>query len=149
MRIACDTEEDMLALGQRLGCAMQPGTVVALDGDLGAGKTVLSRGIARGLGITGRIPSPTYVIVNVHPGGRIPLIHGDLYRLADDEELEQLGLEDWFDGTQVVVLEWAAQFASALPGDRLDITIRGDDTRQVELRATGPVHQQLLERVRE
>ena len=139
----------MVALGRRLGEAAAEGTVIAVMGDLGAGKTVLSRGIARGLGITGRVPSPTYVIVQMLEGGRLPLAHGDLYRLGDEDELEQLGLDELMEGDGVTVLEWADRFADALPADRLDVTITGNDARTIELVALGPRHEALLERLGE
>lgn len=105
-------------LGRRLGERLLPGDVITLAGDLGAGKSCLARGIARGLGIEGRIPSPTFVIVAEYLQGRIPLHHVDLYRLADEEELVQLGLDELLGGAGAVVVEWPdraqAWFADAV-----------------------------------
>lgn len=140
----------MLALGRSIAAVCVPGTVLALTGELGAGKTVFARGLARGLGITGRVPSPTYVIVQTLEGGRLPLWHGDLYRLSDPDELEQLGLVDVMYADGVVVLEWAGRAEDALPDDRLDIVILlepGSEIRTVTLSSTGPLHQALRERL--
>lgn len=147
VNIRCPLEDDLADLGRRLGTLCTPRTVICLSGDLGAGKTVTARGIARGLGIEGRVPSPTYVIVQTLAGGRLPLWHGDLYRVSDEDELEQLGLFEMFEDDGVVVLEWAAPFAESLPSDRLELSlhIEPDQTRVVQLDATGPRHQALLE----
>src|SRR5690606_11865905 len=116
-------EDDVAALAVRLAALCPPRSLILLSGDLGAGKTVFARGVARGLGFADRVPSPTYVLLQTLIGGRLPLYHGDLYRLADEEELEQLGLDDALDDEAVVVLEWAAAFASSLPSDRLEVSL--------------------------
>lgn len=148
MHVICHTESEMLALGHRLGASAFPGLAIGLSGDLGAGKTVLARGIARGLGIEGRIPSPTYVVIQTLEGGRLPLWHGDLYRLSDEEELEQLGVDELFDAGGVVVLEWAGLFPDALPSDALHVQLElldaDTDARRVTLTASGPEHEALL-----
>jgi tRNA threonylcarbamoyladenosine biosynthesis protein TsaE len=115
----------MHALGVRLGQVLAAGDLVALIGDLGAGKTVLTQGLARGLGIPEGtpIPSPTFTLVNEHSGGRIPLVHADLYRLEAEAELAQLGLLDRLGGDEIVVVEWADRFPRILPRDRLEIVI--------------------------
>ncbi len=148
MHVICHTETEMLALGQRLGASAFAGLAIGLSGDLGAGKTVLARGLARGLGIEGRVPSPTYVVIQTLQGGRLPLWHGDLYRLSGDDDLEQLGIDDLFEAGGVVVLEWAELFPDALPVDALHIHLElMDDTteaRKVTVTASGPKHEALL-----
>lgn len=110
------------ALGERVGRALGPGDVVALSGELGAGKTAFVQGLARGLGIAGRVASPSFTIVNEHEGA-IPLIHVDFYRLEDAAELAHIGLDDYFARGGVVVVEWAERFAGALPAWRLEVRV--------------------------
>jgi len=134
------------ALGLALARACAPGMFVALCGDLGAGKSSLARAIARGLGVTGPVPSPTFVLVNTYEVDPV-LVHADWYRLADADELEQLGFDELADGDAVAVVEWADRFPEALPADHLRITLtdHGEGRRAV-LVATGPAHE-ALERV--
>jgi len=139
-----DTEEATQALGALLGQIATPGTVVALVGDLGAGKTVFSRGIGQGLGVETRVSSPSFIIVQTHEGGRLPLWHADFYRLDQVEDLEQLGLDDILDGSGVTVIEWADRFPGSLPTDHLEVRIDEEgDGRRVHVRATGPRHRAL------
>lgn len=111
------------ALGQRLAETLQPGDVIAYTGDLGAGKTAFTRGLARGLGITERITSPTFTIVNEYLGGRLPLFHFDMYRLGSSEELYEIGWEDYLARGGVCAVEWSEIVADALeePCIRVDI----------------------------
>lgn len=135
------TEDDLVAIGRALGERLGPGTVVALEGDLGAGKTVLARGIAAGLGVRSRVTSPTFIIVQQHDGGRLPLWHADLYRIADAESLEQLGFDEVLRGGGVVVVEWPSRAWEALPSDHLRIFIDIPEVgRHVRIEATGPNH---------
>lgn len=139
-------EQATWALGERLGQRATPGTVVAVIGTLGAGKTLFARAVGAGLGTPSRVSSPTFVVLAHHPGGRLELWHGDLYRLGDAEELDLLGLDEALDGSGVVLLEWAERFASVLPDDhlRLELHIEGDARRAV-LHAGGPRSAALLE----
>lgn len=105
-----ETEE----LGCRLGQRLEAGTVIAFTGDLGAGKTAFTRGLARGLGITGRVTSPTFTIVNEYEGGRLPLFHFDMYRLGSSEELFDIGWEDYLTRGGVCVVEWSENVAEAM-----------------------------------
>jgi len=135
------------ALGAALGRLAWAGTTITLSGDLGAGKTVFAQGVARGLGVTGRVPSPTYVIVQTHETARLPLWHADWYRLADADELEHLGWDEIMAGEGVVIIEWSSRFPEALPVDRLDVTLADGASeleRVVTLQATGPDHTRLL-----
>jgi tRNA threonylcarbamoyladenosine biosynthesis protein TsaE len=139
-----DSEAMTYALGVRLGRAATPGTVVALVGDLGAGKTVFSRGVGEGLQVQSRVSSPTFIIVQTHEGGRLPFWHADFYRLSLADELEQLGLDEVLEGPGVTVVEWADRFWDALPTDRLEITLTDVGSgRDVRIHATGPRHAHL------
>lgn len=132
------SREETERLGERIGAAARPGDVVALSGELGTGKTTLVRGIARGLGIDERrVTSPTFVIVQEHEGGRIPLVHVDLYRLTP-AEVSSTGWEEALAGG-VVAIEWPDRLGPALPADRLDVSIAhaGGDERDVRIDATG------------
>ena len=134
------------ALGRALGRAARPGSVVALTGPLGAGKTQLAKGVAEGLGVTRVVNSPTFVLMNEHDG-RLRLFHVDAYRLADPEEAMAAGLLDERQAAGVAVIEWADRLAGWLPDDRLEIAIEpvpGEDRcRHLAWRATGPTHVRL------
>ena len=110
------------AIGQELAGQLSPGTVLAYLGDLGMGKTAFTRGLARGLGCTGRVTSPTFTIVNEYDG-RIPLFHFDMYRLADSDDLLDIGWEDYLDRGGVCAVEWSERITDALPDDTLYVTI--------------------------
>ena len=116
------------ALGQRLAERLQPGDVIAYTGDLGAGKTAFTRGLARGLGITERITSPTFTIVNEHQGGRLPLFHFDMYRLGSSDELYEIGWEDYLARGGVCAVEWSEIVADALEEDCIRVDIRQGET---------------------
>lgn len=135
-------------LGALLGGLLQPGDVISLNGDLGAGKTCFAGGVARGLGIDERITSPTFTLINEYDG-RLPLYHLDVYRLESPEELEDLGYEEYFYGTGVTLIEWAEQVEQYLPAERLDIFIEkhsGDDNiRVIRFIARGTRYNKLVE----
>ncbi len=132
--------ESTARLGRSLGEAAPAGSVLALTGDLGAGKTSLAQGVGAGLGVQGPITSPTFTLLWVHESGRLPLVHADFYRLGDESELVELGLEEWLGEVGVAVVEWAERFEQALPADRLVGVLehRGPGARRLVLRATGP-----------
>ena len=121
-----ETEE----LGQALGAVLQPGTVLAFTGDLGAGKTAFTRGLAKGLGATEQVTSPTYTIVNEYLSGRLPLFHFDMYRLGSSEELWDIGWEDYLDRGGVCAVEWSENVADAMENaikiriQKIDETVR-------------------------
>ena len=116
-------EAETEALGARLAAVLTPGAVVAYRGGLGMGKTAFTRGLARGLGYAGRVTSPTFTIVNEYEGGRLPLFHFDMYRLADAEELFDIGWEDYLDRGGVCAVEWSEQVAEALPEGSILVTL--------------------------
>lgn len=127
-----------LRLGQRLAFLLKAGDVVALYGELGAGKTCLVRGLAKGLGIAeDQVASPSFSLINEYPGP-IPLFHMDCYRLHSGEEIEELGLEEYFDGPGITVIEWAERIKE-LPEDRLDISfsILDETRRHIRIRGAG------------
>jgi len=108
--------EETASLGEQWGREAQPGWVIGLSGDLGAGKTQLVKGLALGLGITGRIQSPTFALVNEYTGGRLPLAHLDLYRLETPEQIVGAGLEDYFNNPPgVAVIEWCERWPAFVP----------------------------------
>jgi len=139
MTFSARSAAELQAIAERLGRLMQPGDVLALIGPLGAGKTTFVQGVARGLGVPGdrHVASPTFALVNEHPG-RVPLVHADLYRVADARELEELGLSDAFDRAAVAI-EWLDRFPDAAPAERLEIAIAigADDSRTVTFAARG------------
>ena len=128
--------EETEALGRRLGAALGPGAVVAYRGDLGAGKTAFTRGLAQGLGCAGRVTSPTFTIVNEY-AGPLPLFHFDLYRLEGPEDLFDIGWEDYLDRGGVCALEWSERAAEALPAGTVTVTIRrreeSEDWRRITI----------------
>ena len=124
--IESKSPEETLALGRRLGTAAVPGEVYTLLGDLGVGKTVLTQGIAEGLGITEPICSPTFTIVQVYEEGRMPFYHFDVYRIGDIEEMDEIGYEDYFYGDGLTMIEWANLIEEILPKERKEITIEKD-----------------------
>ena len=113
-------------LGKKLGQQAKPGEVYTLVGDLGVGKTVLTQGIAEGLGITEAICSPTFTIVQVYEEGRMPFYHFDVYRIGDIQEMDEIGYEDYFYGEGLTMIEWANLIEEILPGKRKEITIEKD-----------------------
>ena len=137
------------ALAARLGALLEPGDTLCLVGDLGAGKTTFTQGLALGLGLPPKEPvnSPTFTLVSEHPGGRVPLYHFDVYRLPDSCGLYDLAFDEYLSGDGVVVIEWADKIPDALPQDRLDaaLSAEGDpDTRQITLTAQGERAEELL-----
>lgn len=123
--------EDTVQIGRCLGSLLRPGSVVALYGDLGAGKTVLVKGIADGLGLKATIHSPTFTLIHEHPGP-VPLYHVDLYRI-DEADVDSLGLDEYLESEGVVVIEWAEKIKALLPIDRLDIELRFVDESSREI----------------
>lgn len=122
-RIETFSEEETFALGEKIGKEALPGQVYTLLGDLGVGKTVFTQGVAKGLGITEPICSPTFTIVQVYDEGRLPFYHFDVYRIGDIEEMDEIGYEDYFYGEGISFVEWANLIEELIPDNRIEITI--------------------------
>ena len=122
MIVRSGSEEDTYQAGFSLGQKCVPGTVIAMRGDLGAGKTVFVRGLAAGLGLSARVTSPTFTIVNEYDG-RIPLFHFDMYRLSSSDELFDIGWEDYLGRGGVCAVEWSERVTDALPQDTVFVDI--------------------------
>jgi len=124
---------ETVAIGQRLAADLKPGDVVALHGELGAGKTCLVKGIARGLGVTQDVTSPTFTIVHEYRSGRLPLVHVDLYRLDAPQQADTVGIEDYFYGETVTVIEWAERISPLLPSRAIHVRLewRGENERTI------------------
>ena len=136
MQITTHSADETQALGQKLASRLAPGDVIAYFGDLGAGKTAFTRGLAQGLGITDPVTSPTYTIVNEYLSGRIPLFHFDMYRLSSSDELFDIGWEDYLSPGGVCAVEWSENVEDALQ-DAIRVTIEKDadepDTRHITI----------------
>ena len=139
MRMISQSEAETRDMGIRLAQRLRPGDVVLLSGDLGAGKSVLARGIAGGLGVTETVTSPTFTILNVYESGRTPLYHFDWYRLESEEELYEMGLQEYLGGNGIALVEWPEICAGAIPETCLRVTIRstGETTREITLEPAG------------
>jgi tRNA threonylcarbamoyladenosine biosynthesis protein TsaE len=137
-QFATEDEEGTAAVGRELARSLGPGSVVLLTGDLGAGKTAFVRGLAEGLGVApGEISSPTFTLVQEYRGGRVPLVHADLYRIHSAREIEEIGLEEY--GDAVLAVEWADRLARMPPGAiRVDIAHGTDSTRHITIRSDRP-----------
>ena len=136
MQITTHSADETQALGHKLASRLAPGDVIAYFGDLGAGKTAFTRGLAQGLGITDPVTSPTYTIVNEYLSGRIPLFHFDMYRLSSSDELFDIGWEDYLSRGGVCAVEWSENVEDALQ-DAIRVTIEKDadepDTRHITI----------------
>jgi len=126
--------EATIAFGRDFAAQLRAGDVLALTGDLGAGKTHFVKGLAAGLGAPGEVTSPTFTLIHEYLGGRLPLFHFDLYRLESEEELLRIGLDDYLESAGVLALEWADKFPALLPAHarRLHFQHQADGTRAVE-----------------
>lgn len=138
MLIETNSPEETYELGRKIGQEAKNGTVFALTGDLGTGKTVFTKGLAAGLGITEHVSSPTFTILQIYEGGRCPFYHFDVYRIGDISEMDEIGYEDCFYGDGVCLVEWANLIRELLPEHYMEITIdkdmkRGFDYRKITL----------------
>jgi len=146
MNIILNSLDETKEFGKRLGGYLKEGDIVCLNGDLGAGKTTLSKAIGEGLGVDDYITSPTFTLINEYEG-RIPLYHFDIYRLNSYEDLEDLGVEDYFYGSGACLIEWAEKIEEDLPSQRLELYIlRGDheEQRKILIKAFGPRYEELI-----
>ena len=127
-------------IGAELAGKLKPGAVIAFTGDLGAGKTAFVRGLAKGLGVTERVTSPTFTIVNEYEGGRLPLFQFDMYRLGSADELYDIGWEDYLSRGGVCAVEWSENIEEALEEDTIRVDLRrgdGEDTRIIRITGLG------------
>ena len=134
MEFITHSPEETEKIGEALAKSLQPGTILAYRGDLGAGKTAFTRGLARGLGCKETVTSPTYTIVNEYLGGRLPLFHFDMYRLASSDDLWDIGWEDYLEREGVCAVEWSENVQDAME-DAITVTIEklGETTLQITI----------------
>jgi tRNA threonylcarbamoyladenosine biosynthesis protein TsaE len=121
-----NSPEETFCLGERIGKHAVPGEIYTLVGDLGVGKTVFTQGVAKGLGITEPISSPTFTIIQEYEDGRLPFYHFDVYRIGDVEEMEEIGYDDYFFGKGICLIEWANLIEEILPENMIQISIEKD-----------------------
>ncbi len=129
-----NSEKDTFDMGRQIGEKAVPGDVYTLVGDLGVGKTVFTKGLAKGLGIEEPVSSPTFTIVQIYEEGRMPLYHFDVYRIGDVEEMDEIGYEDCIYGEGVSLIEWADLIEEILPEHYVEIKIEKDPGRGVDFR---------------
>ncbi len=129
------TREDTQALGKRFSASLRAGDVVLLSGQMGAGKSEFARGVARGLGITSAVPSPSFTILNAYDEGRLPLYHFDWYRIGDESELTDMGLDEFIGGDGVCLIEWHERAEDLLPDTCLEVLLcrQEDESRIITL----------------
>ena len=142
-----DNESETIALAENIESEHFPGMVLCLNGELGSGKTVFTKAFASALGIEDDVTSPTFNIIKEYPNGELPLYHMDVYRLEGN--VNELGLDEYFDGDGVTIVEWADMIEDHLPKERLDINIRvtGEDTRIFVLKPHGKVYEDICEAI--
>ncbi len=138
MEVESRSERDTFELGRSLGRQAKPGQVFTLTGDLGTGKTVFTKGMAEGLGITETVSSPTFTIVQVYEEGCLPFYHFDVYRIGDVEEMDEIGFEEYIYGEGVSLIEWADLIREILPAHYTEIRIekdleKGFDYRRIQI----------------
>lgn len=137
--ILTHSAEETQALGRKLAAQLHRGDVVLLQGDLGAGKSELARGVARGLGITGPIPSPSFTILNAYDEGKLPLYHFDWYRIESAQEIYEMGMEEMLTGDGIALIEWSERAKECLPSQYLEVFIqtKSENTRQISFLTHG------------
>lgn len=132
--VETNSPEETLRLGKSIGMMAVPGEVYALDGDLGAGKTVFAKGVAEGLGVEDAVSSPTFTILQEYREGRLPFYHFDVYRVEDPEEMHEVGLDEYLTGDGVCLIEWAERIPELLPETATRIRITTDPARGADYR---------------
>ena len=146
-KYVADDESETIALAENIESEHFPGMVVCLNGELGSGKTVFTKAFASALGIEDDVTSPTFNIIKEYPNGELPLYHMDVYRLEGN--INELGLDEYFDGDGVTIIEWADMIEDHLPKERLDINIKvtGEDSRVIVLKPHGKVYEDICEAI--
>ena len=147
--ITTHSAEETRSLGAKLARVLRPGDVAVLKGELGAGKSEFARGVARGLGITGPVPSPSFTILNAYDEGNVPFYHFDWYRISDPREIGEMGLEEQLGGDGIALIEWSENGADYLPDRLLEIHVKpiGENDREISFLAKGgfPFREELLQ----
>ena len=138
MIIESFSPEDTFSVGEQLAKEARPGEIYTLDGDLGVGKTIFTKGMAKGLGIEEPVTSPTFTILQEYESGRLPLYHFDVYRIGDPEEMDEIGYEDYFYGQGICLIEWAGLIEELIPKEAVRICIeknleKGLDYRRIRI----------------
>lgn len=149
MKVITHSEEETKALAKRLADQLKPGMTLLLEGQLGAGKTTFTKGIAEALGISRAVKSPTYTLIKEYTDGKLQLYHMDLYRLEDSED-EDLGLDDYFYGEGITVVEWGSFMKEDLPEEFIAVSINTSDNlndREIKFSAQGDQYSEVLERL--
>jgi len=149
MKVITHSEEETKSLAKRLADQLKPGMTLLLEGELGAGKTTFTKGIAEALGISRAVKSPTYTLIKEYTDGKLPLYHMDLYRLEDSED-EDLGLDDYFYGEGITVVEWGSFMKEDLPEEFIAVSISTSDNlndREIKFSAQGDQYREVLERL--
>ena len=133
IRIVTNSAQETFAVGVKIGEKIFAGTILALSGELGAGKTALCQGIACGLGVKEQIISPTFTLIHEYQDGRLPFYHMDMYRLEQESAFAQLGLEDYFNSNGIIAIEWAARLGDLLPPDHIQMVFHylGEQQREI------------------
>jgi tRNA threonylcarbamoyladenosine biosynthesis protein TsaE len=149
VQLVSRSTDDTQRVGEELGQLLSAGDIVCLYGELGTGKTVLSKGLATGLGVAGRetVRSPSFVLIH-HYHGRMPVYHADLYRLSGSTDIADIGLRELLGGDGVALIEWADKLGASVPSERLDIALehQSEETRLITIQAQGWRYRQLAER---
>jgi len=151
MLINSSSERETLHIGKSISALLHKGDIVCLFGELGSGKTVLAKGIARGLGVEEEVISPTFVLMRPYLKARLPFFHFDLYRLAEARDIMNIGYEEYFYDDGVTVIEWADRLRFLMPQDCLkaELSLKGSSARQLKFSASGSRYNALLEKMRE
>ena len=134
MIIESFSPEDTFRVGEQLAKDARPGDIYTLDGDLGVGKTIFTKGMAKGLGIEEPVTSPTFTILQEYESGRLPLYHVDVYRIGDPEEMDEIGYEDYFYGQGICLIEWAGLIEELIPKEAVRICIEKDLEKGLDYR---------------
>ena len=134
MIIESFSPEDTFRVGEQLAKDARPGDIYTLDGDLGVGKTIFTKGMAKGLGIEEPVTSPTFTILQDYESGRLPLHHFDVYRIGDPEEMDEIGYEDYFYGQGICLIEWAGLIEELIPKEAVRICIEKDLEKGLDYR---------------
>ena len=134
MIFECFTPEDTFTIGKKLAETVRPGEIYTLNGELGVGKTVFTKGLAAGLGIKEPVTSPTFTILQEYESGRLPLYHFDVYRIGDPEEMDEIGYEDYFYGRGICLIEWAELIEELIPEEAFAVYIEKDLDKGLDYR---------------